>query len=446
MKKEIDIIPKGYKDSPLGIIPKDWDVKQLNAVVNPIKSFSFSRDQLTDNVQTLICVHYGDIHKSGEKYNVDLNTDHLPYLINGTISDNEINESDFPKLQNGDILLPDASEDYNGIGHAWELLNVNQQKVIAGLHTIAIRPNPKFVLLGYGSLMFYSWAVSKALKRVAQGTKVYSISFNLINKIKILLPPLAEQQKIAEVLSTWDKAIEKQTQLIEKLELRKKGLMQQLLTGKKRLPGFSGEWKKVKLGDVTVFLNTNSFSREQLNNVKGNILNIHYGDVLVKYSSVLDVSKEDIPYINEQIAYCPKDYVNNGDVIMADTAEDEMVGRCCEVINIDNIKVVSGLHTVLIHPIIKFSSKYLGYYLNSEKYHKQIVSIMQGIKVYSITKDALKNTTIDIPCMEEQATITNSLSLCDNEILLAQQKLKKIQQQKKGLMQMLLTGKKRADI
>lgn len=270
-----------------------------------------------------------------------------------------------------------------------------------------------------------------------------NLSGEIVNNYMIPIPPIEEQHKITEVLETWDKVIEKQTQLIEKLELRKKGLMQQLLTGKKRLPGFSGEWKKVKLGDAAIFLSTNSFSREQLNSVKGNILNIHYGDVLVRYSSVLDASKEDIPYINEQIGYSPKDYVNNGDVIMADTAEDEMVGRCCEVINIDNIKVVSGLHTILIHPIIKFTPKYLGYYLNSERYHKQIISIMQGIKVYSITKDALKNTIIDIPCIEEQAAIANILSLCDHEILLAKQKLSKFQWQKKGLMQVLLTGKRR---
>lgn len=436
-------IPQGYKKTTIGFIPQGWEIKRLKTIVTPVKTFSYSRDKLSDNVQTLIYIHYGDIHKSGEKYSVNLNVDRLPYLMDGILSENQISANDFPKLQSGDILLPDASEDYDGIGHAWELQNVGQQNVIGGLHTIAIRPNPQFVLLGYGSLMFYSWPVSKALKRIAQGTKVYSISFNLIDNIKILLPPLKEQQKIAEVLGTWDKTIKKQTQLIKKLELRKKGLMQHLLTGKKRLPGFSGEWKKVRLGDITIFLSTNSFSREQLNNVKGNILNIHYGDVLVRYSSVLDVSKEDIPYINEQIEYSPKDYVNNGDIIMADTAEDEMVGRCCEVINIDNTKVVSGLHTILIHPIIKFAPKYLGYYLNSEKYHKQIISIMQGIKVYSITKDALRNTTIDIPCIEEQTGIATILSLCDNKILLAKQKLEKYRQQKKGLMQVLLTGKKR---
>ena len=245
-------IPQGYKKTTIGFIPQGWEIKRLKTIVTPIKTFSYSRDKLSDNVQTLIYIHYGDIHKSGEKYSVNLNVDRLPYLMDGILSENQISANDFPKLQSGDILLPDASEDYDGIGHAWELQNVGQQNVIGGLHTIAIRPNPQFVLLGYGSLMFYSWPVSKALKRIAQGTKVYSISFNLIDNIKILLPPLKEQQKIAEVLGTWDKAIEKQTQLIKKLELRKKGLMQQLLTGKKRLPGFNGEWRKVKLGKLFI--------------------------------------------------------------------------------------------------------------------------------------------------------------------------------------------------
>ena len=102
-----------------------------------------------------------------------------------------------------------------------------------------------------------------------------------------------------------------------------------------------------------------------------------------------------------------------------------MVGRCCEVTNIDNIKVVSGF-IQFDSSYNKIAPKYLGYYLNSERYHKQIISIMQGIKVYSITKDALKNTIIDIPNIEGQAAIANILSLCDHEILLAKQKLNEI--------------------
>lgn len=394
-------IPQGYKMTSLGIIPQEWEVKRLGN----------------------ICSHF----KSGESITSKDISENGKYPVYGG---NGLRGYSAKYTHDGSYIL---------IGRQGALcgnINYVEGKSYISEHAIAVQTTEDLSWLRY-KLDFWN------LNRYSESSAQPGLSVAKLIRYKLSVPPLAEQQKIAEVLGTWDKAIKKQTQLIRKLELRKKGLMQQLLTGKKRLPGFNGEWKKVRLGDITIFLSTNSFSREQLNNVKGNILNIHYGDVLVRYSSVLDVSKEDIPYINEQIEYSPKDYVNNGDIIMADTAEDEMVGRCCEVINIDNTKVVSGLHTILIHPIIKFAPKYLGYYLNSEKYHKQIISIMQGIKVYSITKDALRNTTIDIPCIEEQTGIATILSLCDNKILLAKQKLEKYHQQKKGLMQVLLTGKKR---
>lgn len=414
------IIPEGYKETVLGIIPKEWEVKRLGDLVSIISGESPS-------LYTL--------HNQGKYPYVkveDMNLCEKYQTHSRSYSNEEKNI-----VKKGSIIFPKRGAAI--LNNKVRIANVDIQMDSNMMAIFPIKDN----LLG--EYLYYS-IVFEQLFKIADTSTIPQINNKHIIPCKILLPPLYEQQKIAEILNVWDKAIEKQTQLIEKLELRKKGLMQQLLTGKKRLPGFSGGWKKAKLGDVTIFLSTNSFSREQLNSVKGNILNIHYGDVLVRYSSVLDVSKEDIPYINEQIEYSPKDYVNNGDVIMADTAEDEMVGRCCEVINIDNIKVVSGLHTILIHPIIKFAPKYLGYYLNSVRYHKQIISIMQGIKVYSITKDALKNTTIDIPCIEEQAAIANILSLCDYEVLLAKQKLSKFQWQKKGLMQVLLTGKRRGVI
>ena len=394
------IIPEGYKETVLGVIPKDWEVKVLGDLCDSIKSGN-NKEKVNKG-----------------KYPV--------YGSTGIIGYTDISVYD------GLMILIARVGANAGFTYCVDgKYDVSDNTLILNVKSCY---NFNFA---YNQLLFYN------LNKLVFGSGQPLVTAGQLKSLKILLPSLSEQQKIAEIFNVWDKAIEKQTQLIEKLELRKKGLMQQLLTGKKRLPGFSGEWKKSKLGDATIFLSTNSFSREQLNSVKGNILNIHYGDVLVRYSSVLDVSKENIPYINQQIEYSPKDYISNGDVIMADTAEDEMVGRCCEVINIDNIKVVSGLHTILIRPIIKFAPKYLGYYLNSERYHKQIISIMQGIKVYSITKDALKNTTIDIPCIEEQAAIANILSLCDHEVLLAKQKLSKFQWQKKGLMQVLLTGKKR---
>lgn len=296
-------------------------------------------------------------------------------------------------------------------------------------------------------LFYYITSNKYRLLRLGCGSTFLEVAKKDFENFKVCVPPLPEQRKIAEVLSTWDRAIEKQTLLVEKLELRKKGLMQQLLTGKKRLPGFSGvAWKKVKLDEVTTFLSNNSLSRDNLNTLRGSILNIHYGDVLIKLPTIVNVSLADLPFINEELNIVSKDYVSEGDIIMADTAEDGTVGKACEVVNVGNNKVVSGLHTILIHPTIAFAPMFLGYYLNSKEYHKQILSIMQGIKVYSITKDALRKTNIKIPPLEEQNAIAEILSVCDKEITLAKQKLDTLRQQKKGLMQVLLTGKKRVEL
>jgi type I restriction enzyme S subunit len=258
-----------------------------------------------------------------------------------------------------------------------------------------------------------------------------------------LCPPLIEQERIVSVLGLWDTAIEKQSELIEKLKLRKRALMQQLLTGKKRLPGFSGEWKEVKLGDVSTFLRNNTLSREQLNDDDGVINNIHYGDVLIKYPSIIDCRKEKLQYINHGVSILT-DYVENGDIIMSDTAEDETVGRVCEVQNVGNKKILAGLHTMLIRPHDKlFAPYYLGYYLNSEAYHKQLIPLIQGIKVCSIGKVAVQNTVLRIPSLEEQRIIASVLVKADKEIELAKEKLANLQSQKRGLMQQLLTGKKR---
>lgn len=399
-------IPVGYKDSPLGIIPMEWEVKRLGD----------------------ICTYF----KSGKSItSSNLNNDGCYPVYGG----NGLRGFSCDYTHDGTYIL---------IGRQGALcgnINYVEGKNYISEHAIAVQSRENMLWLKY-KLEYWN------LNRYSESSAQPGLSVEKLVRYKLTLPPLAEQEKIAEILSTWDKAIEKQTQLIQKLELRKKGLMQQLLTGKKRLPGFTDEWKKVKLGEVTTFLSCNTFSREQMNNVCGNWKNVHYGDILVKYSSIVDISrdKDSIPYVNDTIEYSPKDYVASGDIVMADTAEDEMVGRACEFTNVGEEKIISGLHTILIRPIILFAPIFLGYYLNSREYHKQILSIMQGIKVYSITKEALKNTTIKYPDIQEQTAIANILSSCDEEIRLAQGKLATIKEQKKGLMQVLLTGKKRVKI
>lgn len=406
-------IPVGYKNSPLGIIPQEWETVRLK------DCFSISAG--------------GDVQKDCFSETSSLQYKY-PVYSNSLSNHGLYGFTSCPRHKANSITITGRG----ALGHA-EYRKTDFDAIVRLLVL-----TPRIPLNG----QFVTEYINHRKPFFFESTGVPQLTAPQIESLRILFPPLPEQKKIAEILSTWDKAIEKQTQLIQKLELRKKGLMQQLLTGKKRLPGFTDEWKKVKLGEVTTFLSCNTFSREQMNNVCGNWKNVHYGDILVKYSSIVDISrdKDSIPYVNDTIEYSPKDYVASGDIVMADTAEDEMVGRACEFTNVGEEKIISGLHTILIRPIILFAPIFLGYYLNSREYHKQILSIMQGIKVYSITKEALKNTTIKYPDIQEQTAIANILSSCDEEIRLAQGKLATIKEQKKGLMQVLLTGKKRVKI
>ena len=302
---------------------------------------------------------------------------------------------------------------------------------------ITIKQNVYDYNFAYNQLTHYK------LNKLVFGSGQPLITSKQLKNIRIPVPPLAEQRKIAEVLSVWDEAIEKQARLIEKLALRKRALMQRLLSAKLRLPGFSEPCKKIKLGDIGHFLSSNTLSRDCLNEQIGNIKNIHYGDILIKLPTIVDASFIHIPYVNDDVIV-KSDYLKNGDIIFADTAEDYTVGKAIEIINIQAIPVTSGLHTIPFRPKSGiFVNRFLGYYVNSTDYRRQLQPLIQGIKVYSISKTALCKTTLKIPTLSEQTAIAEVLTAADREIELAKEKLERLRRQKRGLMQQLLTGKKR---
>lgn len=422
MKMTTNNIPQG-KVTPLGIIPNEWEILQLKKLGEIYSGGTPNTNEPNYWNGNILWCTPSDITKLKTRFIGDTNQRITPLGLKN---------SSATLLPPGSILVCTRAT----IGNA--AITIKETSTNQGFKNI--KPIKG---INVDWLFYYITLNKHRFVQLGVGSTFLEVSKKDFENFKIIVPTLPEQQKIAEVLSTWDKAIEKQSQLIEKLELRKKGLMQQLLTGKKRLSGFNGEWEKEKLGDIVQLFKSNTLSRERLGYSEGTILNIHYGDILIKYPTILDVSKNEIPFILDTTDFTSKDYINNGDVIMADTAEDGSVGKVCEIINVGERKIVAGLHTIFIHPTIKFAPMFLGYYLNSDEYHKQILSIMQGIKVYSITKDALKKTYIKTPCIKEQYAIAEVLLSCDEEINLATKELELLQQQKKGLMQILLTGKKR---
>ena len=207
---------------------------------------------------------------------------------------------------------------------------------------------------------------------------------------------------------------------------------------KLRFPEYEEEWVQKSVKDTFLFLQNNTLSRAELDTDEGCAKNIHYGDVLVKFGEYLEVSKADLPYIKTQsiLEKYSSSFLQDGDIIMADTAEDETVGKCTEIAELHGDLAISGLHTIPMRPKAKFASGYLGYYMNSKAYHEQLFPLMQGIKVTAVSKSAIQGTLISYPKNPaEQDAIGKCFIQLDTLITLQQHKLDQIKEYKKGMLQ-----------
>ena len=237
--------------------------------------------------------------------------------------------------------------------------------------------------------------------------------------IEFKLPCLQEQYRIGEYLTQLDHLIT----LHQRKCVFLFGFFQAFISMIFTSSTFS--WEQRKFGEVfDCTVPNNTLSRAELSYDEGTVLNVHYGDVLIKYDSVLDVQKDDIPRIPHR---CREDFngalLQDGDVIIADTAEDETTGKACEIGNLQGSAIVSGLHTMVCRPRNRMALGYLGYYLNSNAYHHQLLPLMQGIKVLSLSRSNIQKTSVSYPsAMKEQQLIASYFSQLDHLITLHQRK------------------------
>lgn len=207
------------------------------------------------------------------------------------------------------------------------------------------------------------------------------------------------------------------------------------------------DWERQTFDETFRVISNNTLSRENLNNRGGAVRNIHYGDILTKFPEILDCSEDEIPFVNDlSLLSSSTQLLQDGDVVIADTAEDETVGEVTEVQNLGNSKLVAGLHTIPCR--VKkgdFAPGWLGYYMNSNLFHDQILPYVTGIKVSSISKSAISGTLILIPPKKEQEKIVKSLQ--DIELLLKKLKKSVLKKQeiKNTLLHQLMTGERRID-
>ena len=289
--------------------------------------------------------------------------------------------------------------------------------------------------------IFFALKLAK-LNQLVFGSGQPLITGSQLKQIKLYIPEEESQKHIVEVLSDINDLIGSLEKQCSKKKAIKQGAMQELLTGKRRLPGFDGKWQSFVFGDLFDFIPNNAFTRAQMD-VSGRVKNIHYGDILTKYGAYISADRKDIPYIAKEIdlsRFSEKCYLQSGDLVIADTAEDETVGKALEVINVE-CPVLAGQHTLLCRPKVRFAEKFLGYYLNASCYHNQLLPYIVGTKVSSVSKASIAQTKLVVPKYEEQQAIASILSDMDDEITELEHKLAKYRQVKQGMMQQLLTGK-----
>jgi type I restriction enzyme S subunit len=253
-----------------------------------------------------------------------------------------------------------------------------------------------------------------------------------------------EQAKIGKYFQELDSLLALHQRKHDKLVTLKKAMLQKMFpqsgatTPEIRFKGFSGDWAERNLGDAMENLANNALSRANLNYRSGLARNVHYGDILVRFGEILDAQGDDVPFVtdDETASKLAPSKLANGDIVLADAAEDEMVGKCTEVQNVGNQVVLAGLHTIPLRPLLHFAPYYLGYFLNSSTYHDQLLPIMQGTKVLSVSKTAIKQTTICFPtAKDEQQKIGSYFRTLDTLIAQHATQLQKLQQIKSACLE-----------
>ena len=412
-------IPQGFKDSPLGIIPKEWEVKRLGDCTR----------LLTNGFVGVATPHYTD-DPDGITYIQGFNVTEGGYNLTGIkkVTKEFHKKNSKSSLQDGDLLTIQTGDIGLTTIVPKELEGSNCHALIISRFKEGILP--RFMLYYYNSTIgrhrFHIIETGSTMKHINTGD---------LFKFYVPVPPIEEQNKIVEIASLWDTAIEKQSELIEKLKLRKRALMQQLLTGKKRLPGFSGEWKKRTyssiLTEVKRSLKWDEDELYKLISVRRRSEGLFFRESL--YGR--DIATKNLrPAKTGDFLISKMQIVHGASGLVTDEFDDAKIsGSYISLVSKDsNILDIRYYNLWSQMPIF---------------YHQTFVSSF-GVHIEKMTfdLDTFMSFGMPLPPIDEQHAIVSLIESINKEIKLANEKLTNYQSQKRGLMQQLLTGKKRIKI
>lgn len=418
-------VPAEYQKTPAGILPKSWKVTTLCNVLKKKNAKNKGRkyDRILTNSATKGIVPQTDYFD--KQIANDENTEGYYVVEKGNFVYN-------PRIS---VSAPCGPfNKYYG----------NETGIMSPLYSVYQFVDEKVhysEFLAQYFLSAYWYRYMNGIANYGARSDRMNVTQDMMDLMPLPYPPESEYKKIVRILLNQDRVVALREKLLAEKLRQKQYLMQVLLTGKKRLPGYKGKWKTIRFGEVFSFGSTNSFSRQFMVSDGDGIHNIHYGDILTKYGEILDARITKLPVLMKEAGEKIKDFISDGDIVIADTAEDLTAGKVIEVQNVGTQKIAAGMHTMWCTPKRGyFAPGWLGFYMNSMHFHRQLIPYMAGIKVMAISKTNIVKTHLLVPSIDEQCAIVTILTCADREIELLKKGLEQERRKKKALMQLLLSG------
>lgn len=322
-----------------------------------------------------------------------------------------------------------------GIGEA----NINQ-------HIARIRVKDSRFDSGYVYHYLSQRTVREYYESIVTGQAYPQIGLEQVRDTEVPAPPIGEQRACAAALDDVDEFIAALERVIAKKQAIKQGMMQRLLTGKTRLPGFSDPWRPILIGDYVSYVKSVALSRAQLDETSP-LRYLHYGDIHTYAAVRLDAEAEAMPRATSTLAGSAG-RLQPGDLIFADASEDPAgVGKSLEITAVPQEGVVPGLHTIAARfDKAVLADGFKAYLQFTPSFREALLRLAAGTKVLATTRSGISSITLLLPGVEEQKAIAEVLIDADNEIASLHRRLAKARDVKQGMMQELLTGRTRLPV
>ena len=402
----------------------EWVNKKLGQIYKFKITNSLSRADLNYENGSVKNIHYGDIHTQYATL-FDITKESVPY-INHELNITKYSDENY--CQEGDLIFADASEDYNDIGKCIEIVNLNNEKVQSGLHTLLARPEKSIMAIGFAGYLMKSGNVKLQIQREAQGTKVLSITSGRLSKIELIFPALPEQQKIASFFTAIDQKISQLKRKKTLLEQYKKGVMQKIFSQEIRFKDDNGQefpkWEKKRLGELTYKTGKKNkgstpYPIYSINNREGFLPQGDQFEGVDSNSRGYDISLYKI--IEEKtFAYNPA-RINVGSIGFSGDLKDIIISSLYVC-----FKTKQGVEDA-----------YLLHYLKTFQFNKSVLQNVEGGVRDYLFYENFSNVKINLPSNKEQLKIANFLSAIDDKINHTQKQVEKAEVWKKGLMQQM---------